>query len=165
MDILKLSTDWAKAEVFSSKIVLVFSAIQIIAAIGFWYFGRTVTAKAFGWPMLVGGLFLLAVGAGLYLANNPRIDQFELESRKNPAAFTQTEVARTAKSQGELALVFKVLPAIVIVAAILILLISIPLWRAIAITIIVTVAFLMAVDANTKARNDEYHVQLLNLSK
>ena len=53
MDIIKLSTDWAKAEVFSAKIVWLFSAIEIIAAIGFWYWGKTVMAKAFIWPLLV----------------------------------------------------------------------------------------------------------------
>ena len=39
MDIIKLSTDWAKAEVFSAKIVWLFSVIELLAAIGFWYWG------------------------------------------------------------------------------------------------------------------------------
>jgi ABC-2 type transport system permease protein len=73
MDIVKLSTDWARAEVFSAKIVWLFSAITIMAAIGFWYFGKTVMARAFFWPLLVSGIFLAVIGAGLYLANNPRI--------------------------------------------------------------------------------------------
>ena len=35
MDILKLSTDWAKAEVFSAKIVLLLSLLIFLAAFGF----------------------------------------------------------------------------------------------------------------------------------
>ena len=37
MDIIKISTDWARAEVFSAKIVWMFSVVEVLAAIGFWY--------------------------------------------------------------------------------------------------------------------------------
>jgi hypothetical protein len=47
MDIVELSTDRARAEVVSSKTVLLFSAVQLVTAIGFWYFGRTAMSKAF----------------------------------------------------------------------------------------------------------------------
>ncbi len=160
MNIIKLSTDWAKAEVFSAKIVWLFSGIEIVTGIGFWILGKTATAKAFGWPLLVAGLFLVAVGAGLFFTNNSRIERFERLYHDNPKAFVQEEIQRTAKSQRELRNVFKILPAIIIFAAILILLTPAPLWRAIAITMIVTAAFLMVVDSNTDARNTAYHFQL-----
>ena len=160
MDIVKLSTDWAKAEVFSAKIVWLFSAIEIIAAIGFWYWGKTAMAKAFIWPLLVSGLFLVAIGGGLYVANKPRIEQFERLYHNDPKAFIQKEIQRTEKSQSELAMVFKILPAIIILAAFVILLMPAPLWRAIGITVIITAAFLMVVDSNTDARNTTYHLQL-----
>jgi ABC-2 type transport system permease protein len=165
MDIVKLSTDWARAEIFSAKIVCLFSAIQIIAAIGFWYFGRTAMARAFVWPMLLCGLLLVAVAAGLYFANNPRVEQFEKEGLRDPVAFAKTEIQRTATSQRQLQLVFKILPAIIILAAIMIMLIPTALWRAVAISLISTTAFLMVVDSNTEARNDAYHIQLLSLIK
>ena len=60
MDIIKWSTDWARAEVFSAKIVWLFSVIELLTAIGFWYWGRTTMARAFIWPLLVMGLFLIA---------------------------------------------------------------------------------------------------------
>ena len=161
MDIIKLSTDWAKAEVFSAKIVWLFSVIELLAAIGFWYWGRTSTAKAFIWPLLVMGLFLVSVGVGLYAANHPRIVQFENDYHREPKAFLEAEIQRTANSQRGLAMVFRILPAIVIVAAVVILLAPAALWRAIAVTMILTAAFLMLVDSNTEARNDAYHSQLL----
>jgi len=160
MDIVKLSTDWARAEVFSAKIVWLFSTITIIAAIGFWYFGKTVMANAFVWPLLLCGIFLASIGAGLYLANSPRITRFEAEYRRSPEAFLQGEIQRTGESKRQLDLVFKILPAIIIFAAAGILLLSPPLWRAIAITSIITAAFLMIVDSNTEARNNIYNAQL-----
>jgi Mg2+/citrate symporter len=162
MDIIKLSTDWARAEVFSAKIVWLFSAIELLTAIGFWYWGRTTMARAFIWPLLVMALFLIAVGAGLYAANHPRIAQFENEYHRDPKAFAETEIQRTAKSQREMALVFRILPAIIIVAAIVIMLAPAPIWRTITVSIILTAAFLMVVDSNTEARNDAYHSQLLS---
>jgi hypothetical protein len=165
MDIIKLSTDWARAEVFSAKIVWLFSVVEVLAAIGFWYWGRTAIARVFPWPLLVMGLFLIAVGAGLYAANQPRIARFESEARRDPKAFLDTEIERTAKSRGDLALVFKILPGIIIIAALLIMLAPATGWRAISVTIILTAAFLMVVDSNTTARNDDYHTQLSELHK
>ena len=163
MDIIKLSTDWAKAEVSSAKVVLLFSMIEVLAAIGFWYWGKTAIARIFPWPLLVMGLFLIAVGVGLYSANQPRIARFEAAYRSEPKAFLDSEIQRTAKSQGELNLVFMILPAIIIIAAIVIMLAPATGWRAIAVTVILTAAFLMVVDSNTAARNDAYHTQLLNI--
>jgi hypothetical protein len=165
MDIIKISTDWARAEVFSAKIVWIFSVVEVLAAIGFWYWGRTAIARIFPWPLLVMGLFLVAVGTGLYSANKPRIAQFENEAHRDPKTFLDAEIQRTSESQRELALVFKILPGMIIVAAVVIMLAPATGWRAISVTIILTAAFLMVVDNNTTARNDDYHSQLLELNK
>ncbi len=161
MDILKLSTDWAKAEVFSAKINLLLSLLFFLAAIGFWQLGKTNMAKAFVWPMLVAGILIAAVAAGLFFANKPRITQFETAYNTDAKAFAQTETQRTAKSQNDLALVFKVLPLIIIAAALLIMFVNTPLWRAIGITAIALMTILMFIDSNTNARNTAYHQQLL----
>jgi len=98
MDILKLSTDWAKAEVFSAKISLLLSLMFFLAAIGFWQLGRTAMARAFVWPMLVAGVSILAVSGGLYFANKPRITRFETAYHTDSKAFVPNEIQRTAKS-------------------------------------------------------------------
>ena len=161
MDILKAGIDWAKAEVFSAKISLLLSILFFLVALGFGQLGKTGMAKAFVWPMLVAGVFVLAVSAGLYFANKPRITQFETAYNANAKAFIQTETERTAKSQNELALVFKVLPLIIIAAALLIIFVNTPLCRAIGITTIALMTVLMFIDSNTNARNTVYHQQLL----
>jgi ABC-2 type transport system permease protein len=163
MEILKLSTDWAKAEVFSAKMVWLFSIIVLLSALGFWYSGKTTMAKAFVWPLVVSGLFLLAVAAGLFYANKPRISQFEQRSINNSSSFLQEELQRTAKSQKELAMVFKVLPVLLIISGLLIFFLSSPNWRAIGIAIGFVALFLMAVDSNTDTRNTIYHEQLKSL--
>ena len=161
MDILKVSIDWAKAEVFSAKISLLLSLLFFLAALGFWQLGKTAMAKAFVWPMLVAGVLILTVSAGLYFANKPRVTQFETAYNTDAKAFVQTETERTAKSQHDLALVFKVLPLIIIAAALLIMFVNTPLWRAIGITTIALMTILMFIDSNTGARNTAYHQHLL----
>jgi hypothetical protein len=161
MDLLKLSIQWAKAEVFSANIVWLFSIITLLSASGFGFWGNTPTAKAFVIPLIVSGTVLVAIGIGLYAANNPRIAQFEREYNADANAFIKKEIARTADSQGQLKLVFRILPAIAIVAAILLMIFPTPHWRAITVTIILLTAFLMAVDSNTEARNDAYHEQII----
>ncbi|WP_143059198.1 hypothetical protein [Chitinophaga arvensicola] len=163
MDLLKLSTDWAKAEVFSARIVWLFSIIVLAAAIGFYYWGKTTMARAFIWPLLVSGVFLVAVGTGLFFANKPRITQFEQTYRNDPQVFLQQELQRTAKSQQELATVFRVLPVLLILAGLIILLLPSPTWRAIGITLGLLAGLLMAIDSHTDARNTLYHEQLKQL--
>ena len=161
MDILKLSTDWAKAEIFSAKISLLLNLFFFSAGFGFWELGKTPIGKAFVLPMLVAGVLILAVSAGLYFANKPRVTQFETAYNSDAKAFVQTETKRTAKFQNDLALVFKVLPLIIIAAILLIMFVNTPLWRPIGITAIALMTILMFIDSNTGARNTAYHQRLL----
>ncbi|MBE9598039.1 hypothetical protein [Pedobacter sp. MC2016-24] len=160
MEILKLSTDWAKAEVFSAKMVGLLSIVILMSAFGFWYWGKTTMARAFIWPLVVSGLFLVTVGAGLFFANKPRIAQFEQAATQDASAFVKQELQRTAKSQKELATVFKVLPVLLALSGLMILFLSSANWRAIGITLGLLAIVLMAVDSNTDARNTIYHEQL-----
>jgi hypothetical protein len=162
MDILKLSTDWAKGEVFSAKMVLLLSLLFFLAAISFSQLGKTAMAKGFVWPLLLAGVIFLAVSAGLYFANKPRITQFQTAYNTDPKTFVQMETMRTAKSQKDLALVFKVLPFIIIAAALSFVFVNKPLWRAIGITTIAVMTVLLFIDSNTDARNTAYHQHLLS---
>jgi len=137
----------------------------LLAAIGFWYLGKTTMAKAFFWPLLVAGIFLIAVGAGLFFTNKARVTGFEIAYHLNPKAFVQQEIVRTAESQNQLILVFRILPTLIIIAALLILTLpDAPNWKAAGITLIVTASFLMVVDSNTDARNTAYR-SMLSASK
>lgn len=164
MDILKLSIEWAKAEVFSAKIIWLLSIITLLSAGGFAMWGKTAMAKAFVIPLIVSGLFLIAVGIGLYTSNKPRVTQFEQDYKSDAKAFLQKEIQRTAKSEGDFKVVFKALPGIAIVAAIFLMIFSTPNWRAISITVLLLATFLMLIDSNTSARNASYREQLLKFA-
>lgn len=163
MDIIKISTDWARAEIFSAKAVWIFSIITIISAVGFYYLGKTVMAKAFVIPLAITGFLITAIGTGLYTANKPRIIQFENEYKTDSSTFIQKEIERTSKSNGDFVVVFKVLPILIIVGAGMFLLGKSPYWQTSGISLVLLAAFLLAVDSNTAARNEAYRQELLKI--
>ncbi|MEM9329319.1 MAG: hypothetical protein AAGA85_26900, partial [Bacteroidota bacterium] len=92
MEILKLATDWAKDEVFSSRFFILFGILFLVSAIGFWQLGRTDLAKAYQFPTLIAGLLILTVGLGIYFTNKSRVTSFEMAYKADPAAFVQSEI-------------------------------------------------------------------------
>lgn len=164
MDILKLATDWAKAEVFSTRFFILFAILFLTASFGFWQLGKTDLAKAYIIPTLVAGLLLLTIGLGLFFTNKSRITQFETAYNKDASAFVASEIARAESTLKEYTVVFKVVPLIIIVAALLIIFINTPTWRAIGITTIAMMIVILLVDGTAHARIDDYYKQLTTAS-
>lgn len=161
IEILKLATEWAKAEVFSARFFIFFALLFFAASIGFWQLGKTDIAKAYIYPTLVAGIFLMAVGVGLFFTNKARVSSFAAAYEQNPAEFVQSEIARSNKSIGEYStIVFKIIPFIIIAAALLILFVDKPLWRAIGITTIALMVAILLVDSNANERIKAYKSQL-----
>jgi len=165
MDILKLATDWAKAEVFSTRFFILFAILFLIASFGFWQLGKTDLAKAYIIPTLVAGLLLMTIGLGLFFTNKSRITQFETAYNKDASAFVASEIARAESTLKEYTVVFKVVPLIIVVAALLIIFINTPTWRAIGITTIAMMIVILLVDGTAHARIDDYYKQLINIKK
>ena len=164
MDILKLATDWAKAEVFSTPFFIIFGILFILTSIGFWQLGKTDLAKAYIIPFLVSGILLLIIGLGLLFTNISRIKNFEIEYNKDASAFVESELFRVNKTLEEYSIVFKVVPLIIVVSALLIIFISTPTWRAISITTITMMIVILIVDSNAHARIESYKEQLVSLA-
>lgn len=164
MDILKLATDWAKAEVFSTRFFILFAILFLIASFGFWKLGKTDLAKAYIVPTLVAGLLLMTIGLGLFFTNKSRITQFETAYNKDASAFVASEIARAESTLKEYTVVFKVIPLIIVVAALLIIFINTPTWRAIGITTIAMMIVILLVDGTAHARIDHYYKQLTTAS-
>ena len=161
MEILKIAIEWAKAEVFSSRFFILFAILFLIASIGFWQLGKSETAKAYIFPTLVAGVLLLAIGLGIFFTNKSRITSFASAYNNDSIAFVKSEITRTEKSMGEYkTIVFKIIPLIITVAALLIVFIDKPLWRAISITTIAMMAVILFVDSNANSRIEAYHKQL-----
>jgi len=166
MEILKAATDWAKAEVFSSQFFIFFGVLFLLGSIGFWQLGKTEVAKAFISPMLVVGILLLTIGLGILFANKSRVTSFTAAYNSDAPVFVKSEIARTAKSMGEYqTIVFKIIPLIIVVAALLIIFMDKPIWRAIGITAIAMMIVILLVDINANARIEAYHKQLVQVEK
>ena len=166
MDIVKTATTWGKDEVFSSQFFILFALIFIVASIGFWQLGKTEVAKAFIYPSLVAGILLLAVGVGLFFTNKSRMNNFPTAYESDASAFVKSEISRAEKTVAEFkTVVFKAIPIIIIVAALLIIFVDKPIWRAISITTIAMMSVILLVDSNSSKRMEDYQEQLELLEK
>lgn len=160
MELLKLATEWAKEEVFSTRFFMLFAILFLIASIGFWQLGKTDLAKAYVIPTLVSGLLLLTIGVGLLYTNKIRINKFEKSFKQNEIEFYESEIARTEATLDEYKIVLKVIPILIILAALLILFINTPIWRAISITTIAMLVIILLVDGNAHSRIENYNKEL-----
>lgn len=160
MELLKLATEWAKAEVFSTRFFIFFAIGFLIASVGFWQLGKTDLAKAYIIPTLVAGILLLIIGSGLNYTNIQRVKQFKKDYYADALAFHQSEVARSESTLKEYTIVFRVIPILIIVTALLILFVNTPTWRAIGITTIAMLIVILLVDGTAHSRIEAYHKEL-----
>ncbi|WP_300024136.1 hypothetical protein [uncultured Maribacter sp.] len=161
MDILKAATDWAKAELFSTPFFMLFGMAFLVASIGFWQLGKTEMARAYIIPTLVAGCLLLIIGLGLFFTNRSRITQFEKAYQTDAAAFVDAELERAQATLKEYdTIVFTAIPIIIIACALVLLLVSSPIWRASMITTIAMLVVILLVDGTAHARIDGYNKQL-----
>ena len=165
MDILKTATDWAKAEMFSTSFFILFGLLFVAASIGFWQLGKTEIAKAYVIPMLVAGILVLVIGFGLFFNNNYRVSKFEKDYHKDAPAFVQSEIERVDATLKEYETVFRVIPVLIIAAALVIIFLNTPLWRAIGVTAITMLVILMLVDGTAWDRIKDYKEQLVLVEK
>ena len=161
MELLKLATEWAKAEVFSTRFFTIFAILFLMASIGFWQLGKTDLAKAYIIPTLVAGLLLITIGLGLFYTNKARIAQFEKAFNNDTQVFFQSEIERAESTLQEYkTVVFKAIPILIIVAALLIIFVNTPTWRAISITTIAMLIAILLIDGTAHARMEAYHKEL-----
>lgn len=167
MELLKIATEWAKAEVFSTRFFILFAIGFLIASVGFWQLGKTDLAKAYIIPTLVAGILLLIIGGGLNYTNIQRVKQFEKDFNTNTSAFYQSEIERTENTLKEYTVVFKVIPVLIIIASLIILLVNAPTWRAISITTITMLVTILLIDGTAHSRIERYHkeLKLVNIKK
>jgi hypothetical protein len=161
MEILKLATEWARAEVFSTRFFILFAILFLMASLGFWQLGKTEIARAYIIPTLVAGVLLMTIGLGLFYTNKSRITQFETAYNEDASAFVASEFERIERTLNEYkTIVFKAIPIIIVVAALLIIFIDKPTWRASMITTIAMMIVILLVDGTAHARIEAYSKQL-----
>ena len=164
MDLLNLSTEWAKNEVFSTRFFILFAILFFIASIGFWLLGKTDLAKAYIIPTSVAATLLMIVGLGLFYTNKSRIRQFNEEYNTNSISFYESELIRTESTLKEYKVVFRVIPILIIVAALLILFLNSTTIRAISITTIAMLIIVLLIDGTAHSRIESYNKSLKELN-
>lgn len=161
MDVLKVSTDWARTEMVSTSFFILIGFVFILTSFGFWQFGKTELARAYIIPVLVAGAFLLAAGFGLFFTNKGRITQFETAYTADASAFVQSELERTEATLKEYKnIVFTAIPAIIVLCGIIIYFVNIPIWRTSAISIIAMLSVILLIDGLAQARIQDYKQKL-----
>ena len=164
MELLNLSTEWAKSEVFSTRFFILFAILFFIASFGFWQLGKTDLAKAYIIPTSVAAILLLIVGLGLFYTNKSRIKQFNEEYNSNSVSFYESEIKRTETTLKEYKVVFKVIPILIIVAALLILFFNSTTIRTISITTIAMLIIVLLIDGTAHSRIESYNKSLKELN-
>lgn len=166
MDILKVASEWAKGEIFSSKFFVLFGAVFVVASKGFWQLGKSDVARAFIWPTLVAGILLLTVGIGLIVSYNWKLDGFPKAYNEDALSAVQAEIAYTNKTIAEYSsIVFRAIPIIIAIAALLIVFIDKPIWRAISISTIGMMFIILIIDGTASARTKAFKEQLVTVEQ
>ncbi len=161
MDILKSATDWAKAELFSTPFFVLFGLGFLAASFGFWQLGKTDIAKAYIIPTAVAGSLLVTIGLGLYFTNKSRLKQFETAYTADATSFIKSELIRAEATLKEYQnVVFKAIPIIIAVCALIIVFVNTPIWRASMITTIAMMAVILLIDGTAHARIEAYKADL-----
>ena len=166
MDILKASTDWVKAELFSTPFFVLFGVLFVLASVGFWQLGKTELAKAYIIPTLVAGVLLIIIGLGLFFPNKSRLTNFPAAYERDASAFVASELSRSEGTLKEYrTIVFTAIPLIIIFCALGIMFLGTPTWRASLITTIAMLVVILLIDGTAYARMDTYYQQLLSVEK
>lgn len=166
MDILKTATDWAKAELFSTPFFILFGIVFVAASVGFWQLGKTDIARAYIIPTLVAGVLLMIIGFGLFFNNKSRITQFERDYNNDKLAFVESELERAEATLKEYqTVVFKAIPIIIAICAIMIIFLNAPIWRASIITTIAMLTVILLIDGTAHDRIEAYNQELILVEK
>ena len=162
IDILKVTLEWAKAEIISSSFFAIFGIGFLVASYCLWQMGKTDTAKAYIIPLLVTGSLLIVIGVGLVISNQMRLSNFPIAYSTDAAEFLALEIARADKTiSGYGTAIFKVLPGIVLVSAVIMMIKTTPFWQASCVSVIAMMAVILLIDTNAVARMENYKMVLL----
>ncbi|MEP5153253.1 hypothetical protein [Planktotalea sp.] len=157
MDILKTAIEWTKAEMFSSSFFILFGIGFLAASFGFWQLGKIEVARAYVVPMLIAGILLLIVGLGIFFPAKARGTGFAEAYALDAQAFISTELAKAERILGAYRFaVYRAIPLIIALCAVLFVVLSAPVWRASFVTTIAMMAVIMVIDTNANTRLEAY---------
>ena len=163
MEILKISIDWARAELLSNSLFALFGAMFLVASLLFWWRGEIEVAKVFVGPMMIAGVLMLILSGGLLYGTWKSLTGFSTAFADDNARFIGLEVQRIDRTMSQYGTaVFNVIPLLIAATAILIVFVNSPGWRAALITVIIFLGLIMLIDSNANARLERYKADLVS---
>lgn len=163
MDILKISTDWAKGELSSNGVFGLFGVMFVVTSYLFWSRGETDMARAFVFPMFLAGVLMLILGCGLFYDTWKSSVGFTTALAEDTAGFDAIEIERVDRTMTQYGMaVFKVMPLIIVSAALLVVFVHSPGWRAALITAVLFLGLTLFIDINANARLEAYKANLVS---
>lgn len=164
MDILKIATEWAKWEVFSSLFFVFFWIIFVFISLGFWELGKTELAKAYIIPSLVAGVLLLIIWLWLIYNYQSKINNFQTDYKNNKIEFVKNEITYVEKTLNDYKnTVFTGIPIIIAICAIFLIFIDNLILKSSLITTISFLSILLLVDGTASARLENYNKELKSI--
>jgi len=122
-------------------------------------------ARAFVLPMLVAGVLMLILGGGLFYGTWKSSADFAPAISEDWSDFVASEIERVDRTMAQYGMaVFKVMPLMIAAAALLVVFVHSPGWRAALITAIVFLGLIMLIDMNANARLEAYKTTLVSVA-
>ena len=117
-------------------------------------------------PALIAGSLLLVLGAGLFIQSKERVTGFAAAYNGDASEFVASEIERADKGFGIYRIaVFRVIPLIIAICAVLLLFLETPVLRASLIVTIAMMSVLLVIDTNASARLEIYQEKLRTVAR
>jgi hypothetical protein len=95
MEFIEHTVAWCRGEIFEGRVLALFGAVVVMAALVFWKFGSTPSARAMFIPLLAVGALALIVGLSMNFNNQARIPKYSAAYQQDATAFMESERKRT----------------------------------------------------------------------
>ena len=149
MEFIEHTVAWCRGEIFEGRLLALFGAVVVAVSLAFWRFGSTPSARA------------LAVGISMSFNNQARIGTYQAAFAENPAAFVQSERARTEAFIKWYPYTMYTFSVITILGLAVYLWRPTPLGRALGLTSLVLGLAVLFLDHFSEERAAVYHSQIV----
>lgn len=97
MSFIEHTLTWCRGEILEGKVVLTYALALIVISFLIWKFSSISSHKVLLIPLLISAVVYLGVGSTLLVSNPKRVEQYQVDYKKDPVAFVQSEKERTDK--------------------------------------------------------------------
>ncbi|PRY30427.1 hypothetical protein CLV58_12448 [Spirosoma oryzae] len=158
---IRYTIDWCQGEILEGRIVLLFGCLCTLVTLILWRTGTTPNAKALVIPLLVVSLLHVGTGLSMMRSNRARINAFSMAYQANPAQFVQQEKIRTESFMKWYPLTRYVVGGLFLIGMLVFLFTTAPLWKSVAICLLITGFSILLIDYFSEERATQYHQHII----